>query len=243
VQTFGDTLICKGGEAQISVVGGSACYWELPIGDSARVQKISPDEATIYYVYTFSEKRCTKLDSVMVDVMQGFDAEIDGQSFSINMGDTAVAVVVADSGLECYVSPEEYSLSGNCDSIRMFPLENTTFTLVLRDTLGCAEKSFDIYVDVDLKLTLDVPSAFTPLSEGDGNNVVYVRGLGIKRLHQFRIYNRWGEEVFFTDDLHTGWDGTIGGVVQNQDTYSYYVEAEMLDGSVRTKKGNVVLIK
>ena len=125
----------------------------------------------------------------------------------------------------------------------MFPLENTSFTLVLRDTLGCSEKSFSIYVDVDMKLTLDVPSAFTPLSEGDGNNVVYVRGLGIKQLRQFRIYNRWGEEVFFTDDLHTGWDGTIGGVVQNQDTYSYYVEAEMFDGSVKTKKGNVVLIK
>ena len=242
-QTFGDTLICRGGEAQISATGGSAYYWELPIGDSAQVQNISPDEATIYYVYTFSEKGCTKLDSVMIDVMQGFDAEIDGQSFAINMGDTAVSVVVADSGLECYVSPEEYSLSGNCDSIRMFPLENTTFTLVLKDTLGCAEKSFDIYVDVDLKLTLDVPSAFTPLSEGDGNNVVYVRGLGIKRLRQFRIYNRWGEEVFFTGDLHTGWDGTIGGVVQNQDTYSYYVEAEMFDGSIRTKKGNIVLIK
>ena len=242
-QTYGDTLICRGGEAQISVVGGSAYYWELPIGDSAQIQKISPNEATIYYVYTFSEKGCMKLDSVMVDIMQGFDAEIDGQSFAINMGDTAVSVVVADSGLECYVSPEEYSFSGNCDSIRMFPLENTSFTLVLRDTLGCSEKSFNIYVDVDMKLTLDVPSAFTPLSEGDGNNVVYVRGLGIKQLRQFRIFNRWGEEVFFTDDLHTGWDGTIGGVVQNQDTYSYYVEAEMFDGSVRTKKGNVVLIK
>ena len=242
-QTFGDTLICMGGEAQISATGGSAYYWELPIGDSAQIQKISPNEATIYYVYTFSEKGCMKLDSVMVDIMQGFDAEIDGQSFAINVGDTAVSVVVADSGLECYVSPEECSFSGNCDSIRMFPLENTSFTLVLRDTLGCSEKSFNIYVDVDMKLTLDVPSAFTPLSEGDGNNVVYVRGLGIKQLRQFRIYNRWGEEVFFTDDLHTGWDGTIGGVVQNQDTYSYYVEAEMFDGSVKTKKGNVVLIK
>ena len=243
VQTHGDTLICRGGEAQISATGGSAYYWELPIGDSAQVQNISPDEATIYYVYAFSEKGCTKLDSVMVDVMQGFDAEIDGQSFSINMGDTAVALVVADNPFNCYVLPEEYSLSGNCDSIRLFPLENTDFTLVLSDTLGCKEISFDIYVYVDLKLTLDVPSAFTPLSEGDGNNVVYVRGLGIKRLRQFRIYNRWGEEVFFTDDLHTGWDGTIGGVVQNQDTYSYYVEAEMFDGSTKTKKGNIVLIK
>lgn len=243
IHTSGDTLICKGSEVQIWASGGTSYYWAPPIDDSTQIQNISTDEATIYYVYTSNDKGCMNMDSVAINIVQPFEAEISQQEFGINVGDTAVAIVVADNGLECYVSPEEYSFAGNCDSIQLFPLENTSFTLVLRDTLGCYETSFDIFVGVDMKLSLDVPSAFTPTSVGDGNNVVYVRGLGIKRLRQFRIFNRWGEEVFFTDDLHTGWDGTIGGKVQNQDTYSYYVEAEMFDGSIKTKKGNVVLIK
>ncbi|MBR3947028.1 MAG: gliding motility-associated C-terminal domain-containing protein [Bacteroidales bacterium] len=243
IHTSGDTLICKGSEAQIWASGGTSYYWAPPIDDSTQIQNISTDEATIYYVYTSNDKGCMNMDSVAINIVQPFEAEISQQEFGINVGDTAVAIVVADNGLECYVSPEEYSFAGNCDSIQLFPLENTNFTLVLRDTLGCYETSFDIFVGVDMKLSLDVPSAFTPTSVGDGNNVVYVRGLGIKQLRQFRIYNRWGEEVFFTDDLHTGWDGTIGGKVQNQDTYSYYVEAEMFDGSIKTKKGNVMLIK
>ena len=243
VHTFGDTLICKGGEAQISVVGGSAYYWEFPIDDSAQIQKISPNEATFYYVFAFSEKGCSKLDSVMVDVMQDFDAGVYEQSLSINIGDTATALVFSDmEQLNCYISPAEFAFAENCDTLLLYPLENTDFTLILKDTLGCYEKTIDIHVDVDIKYTLDVPGAFTPLSE-DENSVVYVRGLGIKRLLQFRIFNRWGEEVFFTDDLHTGWDGTISGKVQNMDTYSYYVEAEMFDGSIKTKKGNIVLMK
>ena len=241
--TSNDTTICKGNKTQIFAYGGTSYYWSLPIDDSAQVQTISPNEATIYHVYTFNEKGCMTMDSILVKVLYPYEAEISQQAFGINIGDTATAVVVANTDLDCYISPEEYSFTGNCDSIRLFPLENTNFTLILRDTLGCIETSFDIFVGVDMKLTLDVPAAFTPTSVGDGNNIVYVRGLGIKKLRQFRIFNRWGEEIFFTDDLHTGWDGTIGGKIQNQDTYSYYVEAEMFDGSVKTKKGNIVLIK
>lgn len=243
VHTIGDTLICKGGQAHISAFGGNTYYWHFPIDDSAQEQIISPTEATVYYVDAFSEKMCMILDSVMVDVFQDFDAGVYEQSLSINIGDTATALVFSDmEPLNCYISPAEYAFAGNCDTLLLYPLENTDFTLILKDTLGCYEKTVDIHVDVDIKYTLDVPGAFTPLSE-DENSVVYVRGLGIKELRQFRIFNRWGEEVFFTNDLHTGWDGTIGGKVQNQDTYSYYVEAEMYDGSIRTKKGNVMLIK
>ena len=130
-----------------------------------------------------------------------------------------------------------------CDTLIFFPQETSDYVLVTKDTTVCPDKKFDIHIEVDKIFTLDVPGAFTPLSEGDGNNIVYARGLGIKNLLQFRIYNRWGEEVFFTDDLHIGWDGTVNDKVQNSDTYSYYVEAEMFDGSIQTKKGNIMLIR
>ncbi len=244
IRTNGDTLICKGGDAQISVYGGNSYYWQSPINDSAQHQIVSPNEPTIYYVNAFNEKMCMASSSIMVDLLESFDAGIDEQSFNINIGDTAVAIVVSDMWpIDCYISPAEYAYAKKCDTINLFPIENTNFVLVLKDSLGCNEISFDIFVAVDMKLTLDVPGAFTPQSSGDGNNIVYVRGLGIKQLRQFRIFNRWGEEVFFSDDLHKGWDGTLGGKMQNSDTYSYYVEAEMFDGSIKTKKGNVVLLK
>ena len=103
---------------------------------------------------------------------------------------------------------------------------------------------YNYYIDIVVveKYTLDVPGAFTPLG-AEANRIVYVNGYGIRNLLQFRIYNRWGEEVFFTDDIRKGWDGYYNGQLQNIDNYSYYVEAEMFNGQVQSKKGQIMLIR
>jgi gliding motility-associated-like protein len=99
-----------------------------------------------------------------------------------------------------------------------------------------------ITVFVDEKYSLDVPSAFTP--NGDGNNdVIYVKGWGIKKLLEFTIYNRWGERVFTTDDINQGWDGTFKGKPQNIDTYVYYAKGLLYSGKEISKKGTINLFR
>lgn len=238
-----DTVICLGEEITLWVMGGNTCHWDEPINNNLPAQTVIPNENTTYRVEVFSENMCSATDSVHVDVIAPVEAEVDPNYADINIGDTVVAVILSESDLNCRWFPLDSVVSIGCDTLFFFPNRSTDYIIWLSDSLGCYEKSFDIHIDVDMKFSLDVPGAFTPLSEGDGNNIVYVRGLGIKRLLQFRIFNRWGEEVFFSDDLNKGWDGTLKGKVQNIDTYSYYVEAEMYDGSIRTKKGNLMLIK
>jgi gliding motility-associated-like protein len=88
---------------------------------------------------------------------------------------------------------------------------------------------------------LDVPNAFTPGRFGE-NGIVKVVGFGITHL-VFRIYNRWGQLVFESDDAATGWDGTFKGVVQPMDVYAYTLEAEFSDGTRTNKKGSITLIR
>lgn len=241
--TSNDTILCLGDETDIMVVGGVTYYWEAPINNSNPRQSVTPTENTTYYVDVYTEHLCSATDSVHIDVIAPVEAEIDPDYASINIGDTIVAVILSETDLNCRWFPLDSVISIGCDTLLFFPNRSTDYSVWLSDSLGCYENRFDIHIDVEMKFSLDVPGAFTPLSEGDGNNIVYVRGLGIKRLLQFRIFNRWGEEVFFSDDLNKGWDGRLKGKVQNIDTYSYYVEAEMYDGSIRTKKGNLMLIK
>ena len=238
-----DTVICLGEEVNLLVMGGASYHWDSPIDDNSPLQIVEPAEQTTYRVDVFSEKMCQASDSVTVYVIVPVEASVEPEYAAINIGDTVVSLILTESELNCRWSPDENVISVGCDTLFFFPRESTDYVVRLSDTLGCFESSFDIHIDVDMRFSLDVPGAFTPLSEGDGNNVVYVRGLGIKHLLQFRIFNRWGEEVFFSDDLNKGWDGTLKGKVQDIDTYSYYVEAEMYDGSIRTKKGNLMLIK
>lgn len=88
---------------------------------------------------------------------------------------------------------------------------------------------------------LDVPNAFTPGRFGQ-NGIVKVVGFGISQLI-FRIYNRWGQLVFESNDPAIGWDGTFKGVLQPMDVYAYTVEATYFDGSHATKKGDITLLR
>ncbi|TAE47882.1 MAG: hypothetical protein EAZ89_16570 [Bacteroidetes bacterium] len=78
---------------------------------------------------------------------------------------------------------------------------------------------------------LFIPTAFTP--NGDGvNDVLYVRGSGIREL-EFQIYNEWGERMFISRDMQTGWDGTYRGKALEPDTYVCIARAVFSDGKTQ----------
>ena len=85
-----------------------------------------------------------------------------------------------------------------------------------------------------------VPNVFSP--NGDGtNDILYVRGENIQHL-LFRIYNRWGELVFETEDKHIGWDGTYKGKILQAGVFAYHLNAILNNGHQITKSGNITLI-
>jgi gliding motility-associated-like protein len=88
---------------------------------------------------------------------------------------------------------------------------------------------------------LAMPNAFTPGHFGQ-NGVIKVQSFGITAL-VFRIYNRWGQLVFETNDPNQGWDGTFRGNPQPMDVYAYTIEAQFFDGTKTTRKGDITLIR
>jgi gliding motility-associated-like protein len=88
---------------------------------------------------------------------------------------------------------------------------------------------------------LDVPNAFTPGRFGV-NGIIKVVGFGINHM-VWRIYNRWGQMVFESDNPYDGWDGTYKGTLQPMDVYAYTLEAQFSDGSHVVKKGDITLVR
>jgi gliding motility-associated-like protein len=97
-----------------------------------------------------------------------------------------------------------------------------------------------------------IPNAFTPGNEDSLNDEWKVSALAIynligQPLHNFkaRIYDRWGQLVFETDDVNKGWDGTrkSDGQLCPVDVYLYMIDAEGIDGRSIHLKGNVTLIR
>jgi hypothetical protein len=89
---------------------------------------------------------------------------------------------------------------------------------------------------------IQVPTAFSP--NGDGHNdLLDVFTIGLKKFNYFRIFNRWGQLIFETNDLRKKWDGTYHTVKQPLETYVWMGEGIDQLGKVVFKKGQVVLIR
>ena len=88
---------------------------------------------------------------------------------------------------------------------------------------------------------IDVPNAFSPNSDGQ-NDVFFARGSGVDRL-DLKIYNRWGELMFESNNIAIGWDGTHKGVPQEMEVYVFILDAQLADGNRVFKKGNVTLVR
>ncbi|HAP02229.1 MAG TPA: hypothetical protein DCQ93_09930 [Bacteroidetes bacterium] len=96
-------------------------------------------------------------------------------------------------------------------------------------------------ITVLLPQAVGVPNAFSPSSNGP-NNILYVEGQGITDFI-FKVFNRWGEKVFETNDLAIGWDGIYNGKPQDMDVYVWELNALMEDGTRVIKSGNVTLLR
>jgi gliding motility-associated-like protein len=86
-------------------------------------------------------------------------------------------------------------------------------------------------------------NAFTPGNAEGGNNMLYIQNqIALSQIQVFRIYNRWGELVFQTNDINAGWDGTFNGSPEPIGVYVWYIQGICRGHSVM-ETGNVTLLR
>ncbi|MCD6012994.1 MAG: hypothetical protein K0Q79_2856 [Flavipsychrobacter sp.] len=117
----------------------------------------------------------------------------------------------------------------------------TVYTVYGMNFFGCLD-SAKVIVNVDKNIPEGVPTAFTP--NGDGMNDVFMpSGLTFQNMVEFRVFNRWGQEVFMTNNPKVGWDGTFHGTKQDMGTYNWIIILGHVDGTNKVYKGDVTLIR
>jgi len=91
-----------------------------------------------------------------------------------------------------------------------------------------------------------IPNAFSP--NNDGVNDVF-RAVSSTELveYQLYIYTRWGEQIFTSESITHGWDGTFEGKMCPVGVYEYVVYFEGLGNVIveeeNTKRGHVLLLR
>jgi len=118
-------------------------------------------------------------------------------------------------------------------------LDNKVYRVIAFKTGNPGVSSTSNYAEVIPPLSVFIPDAFTP--NGDGINDTFgVKGEGIQNFN-LKIFNRWGEEVFESNNPKQQWDGTYNGKPAQNDMYVYQLTAAGIGSKIRT--GSVTLVR
>jgi gliding motility-associated-like protein len=116
--------------------------------------------------------------------------------------------------------------------------------LIITNVNGCMD-TVDNYVIIDPVYLYYAPNAFTP--DGDGlNDVFMVKGESIDPNNfEMLIFDRWGEKIFRSTDINTGWNGAKNnsGTVVEQGVYVYKVVLKDWAGKRHQYIGHVTIVK
>ena len=257
-----DALICQGSStvltANVDTPGGTFLW--TPTGETANSIVVSPDETTEYTVVYTPPVDCDMeidiqtgtvtvqapfvIDSLSANPSPGFEGEDVVLQVFVNPADDPLM----DGSFTWSIVGESPFATTSNDTISVtnpeIEDENTLETEVLYEVLvtdaaGCSQ-TLNITVTV-LNSLAKMPNAFTPNNDSMNDVFNLVQSPNVV-VTDFRIYNRWGKQVYDLSDNAAGWDGNIDGEPAPADVYIYLIEFEF-GGVKEVLKGDVTLIR
>jgi gliding motility-associated-like protein len=152
-------------------------------------------------------------------------------SYSWNFGDAYCGSIAANTST--LTSPTHtYSVA-----------QDYIVDLIATSIHGCVSEA-TVTVKVEPEFTFYIPNAFTPGSTDGVNDIFTGMGIGIVT-YEMWIFDRWGVNIYYTDDLHKGWDGTVQGkpgLVQ-QDVYTWKVKLKDVFNRNHDYVGHVTVLR
>jgi len=233
-----DQWMCPGDSVLLWGAGGVSYNWS-PMGSlshpDSNVTWAMPGQDQTYTVVITDAFGC--VDSTTVNVMLypvpyvnagpdrvitfGSSTQLDADGFGAFVWDTV----------------ETLSCSA-CEMPEAEPTQTTTYWVTITDENGCTNRD-DVTVFVDGSLY--VPNTFTPNEDGK-NDFFFARGEEIQTFH-LMIFDRWGELIFQSYNIDTGWDGNYKGEPAQIDTYVWKIQYSESSGKKALVYGHVNLVR
>lgn len=243
-----DTTICFNSFAQLrGNSNGRSFVWNPSIylnNPNSLTPIARPPTTQRYILAVYDVQGCPKpgLDTVIVTVLPevvafaGRDTTVVvGQPLQLNASGGITYSWSPATGLSSTTIPNpiaNYTVGSN--QIR--------YRLIAKDLGNCPDTAFLNVRVFQTAPSIFVPTAFTPNSDGK-NDVIKPILAGIKELKYFRIFNRWGELVFETQQDGVGWDGKVNGQIQDTHVFVWTVSAVDYLDRPYFSKGLLTLIR
>jgi gliding motility-associated-like protein len=242
-----DATICFEDTTQLNAsIVGNRFNWFPPAGlsnDKILNPLAFPRRTTRYILQVFDVLGCPKpgLDTVIVTVRPLIIADA-GRDTNVVVNQR---LQLRATGAEFFTwSPPNFLSSTTiANPTAIFPAPGiykySVRAYTPEDCFGIDSITIKVF---DTNPDIFVPNAFNP-QKGGANAMFRPILVGISKLDLFRVYNRWGQLLYSSNDYLRGWDGTYGGKLQAPDTYVWIVQASDFTGKRIFKKGTVMLVR
>lgn len=247
--TVNSDSICAGESALLTANGADSYTWSPFIGLNVATGPevlAAPVNTTIYTVTGFVSG-CSESAQSIVTVIPLTNVSIYATPNPVSTLEPTVSFST-DPGNDSqtwYI--ENTSVSHEFSFTHDMPQIAGEYLVVLetQNILGCTSLDSMIITVVD-DIAIYIPNSFTP--DGDQFNPVFIPILSGEVDdsfgYEFIIFNRWGEEVFKTTELMTGWDGTYKGLRAPDGTYTWTIQFKAkYNGKMFQKNGHVTLLR
>jgi len=233
--------ICAGDYITLNATGGDTYKW-MPVtglaNSTASTTIANPPSTTVYTLTVTKAGFCTNTAVIEV-VVNPLPIITAGNDTTVNI-DEFVTLTGTGNSTVGFLAPAGGTLACNfCPSVPVNPQENTCYTLKGISQFGCV--SYDeVCVVVTKDWNVYIPNTFTPNNDGV-NDLFMPAGYGLTEI-SLTIFDRWGHQIFNSNDAMMGWDGKLKGKTCEQGVYIYKAEIKTISGNVVEKTGHVTLL-
>ncbi|MBI1193111.1 MAG: T9SS type B sorting domain-containing protein [Bacteroidetes bacterium] len=243
-----DTVICEGDQVQLIATGVSTYFWSPAQGLSCTDCAdpwVTVSSTTLFTVTTTDACVRNPVEESLVEVMARptVDAGLD-QAVAPGQPVTLAGDGLGNGPLLYWWEVDGQRVCTDCPEWTLVPEEGAVYTVWVEDGLGC-RASDPVLIQVDnscIDGRFDPANAFSP--NGDGRNDEFViRYIGPQTVDRVRIYNRWGELLYETEDPEVHWNGVFRGKLLDPGVYVYYLEGLCEDNKTFLHVGNVTLVR
>lgn len=225
-----DSTLCAGG-SRILVAGNHASYlWQ----DGSTAPTFTVHDKGRYYVQVTDDHHCSATDIIDINTVllppSGFLKPVDS------------LCIYEQLRLSPRNNYQSYLWSTGAASASIPVTTPGTYILQVTDSKGCTGWDTTTVVLKECLEGFFIPSAFTPNNDKLNDFIKPVIGAVVKEYH-FVVYNRWGQVVFSTKDIHKGWDGSYKGVPQDAGLFMWTCAWQTEGDIPKMNKGTLTLIR
>ncbi|MES2480084.1 MAG: gliding motility-associated C-terminal domain-containing protein [Bacteroidota bacterium] len=247
-----DTAVCQGDTANLYGIafGTDTLRWTPNYNitntetteDFALFTKVAPDYTRPYHFIAIYPNGCI-VDSPIVVSVDKVKADAGVDRTTEDGANTVLGGPMTTEGTSFIYewTPSNFLDNRLAANPTSTPFYDMAYALKVTNLKGCV--AHDTVIVKVACTDINLPNAFTPENHSSNNDFFGLLNKNIVKLNHFRIFDRWGKEVFSTTDISKQWNGQFEGVDCAYGVYVWAVDGFCSSGKRISKTGNVTLIR